>query len=43
MFLFAVELNLVPVMVTVVPMGPEVGEKEAMVGGPNGVALASLL
>ena len=41
--LLAVALKLVPVMVTVVPMGPEVGVKEVIVGGPNGVALASLL
>ena len=29
----AVVLKFVPVMVTVVPMDPEVGEKEVMVGG----------
>ena len=35
-------LKFVPVMVAVVPMEPEVGEKEVIVGGPNGVALTSL-
>ena len=38
-FLFEVVLKLVPVIVTVVPMGPEVGEKEVIVGGPPGVGV----
>ena len=41
--LLAVKLKFVPLMVTVAPIGPEVGVNEVIVGGPNGVALTSLL
>ena len=38
-FFAAVELKFVPVMVTVVPIGPDVGVKEVMVGGSAMVTL----
>jgi hypothetical protein len=41
--LLGTPLKFVPVIVTTVPTGPEVGEKVVMVGTPNGVALALLL
>ena len=43
MLFAAVVLKFVPAIVTVVPMGPDVGKNEVIVGSPTGVALASLL